>query len=853
MYRFLISALLPCCVLYVMPPAVFGETDSPSDGRKVTTFIDEAHMPAGLAVSPAGEVFISSDPNGAIKTVETLGNIFRYVDTDNDGVADKKTTFVGKFNSPRGMCYVDGTLYVVHPPFLSAFRDEDGDGVAEKKTTLVKRLGFDYKYRGADQSSNDVRMGIDGWLYLAIGDYGLPGATGTDGKQVFNRGGCVARVRPDGTEFEVHAKGTRNIYDVAVDPYLNAFTRDNTNDGGGWNVRLNHITAMAQYGYPSLYKNFNDEIMQPLANYGGGSGTGALYLHEPGFPDHLSDTLLTADYGKNQGSIFFHPMSANGASFNLGPKKTDLLIKVDQVTDMDVDGHSRLFASSWRNDGIMCLTYPGLKAATFPNLKKASDAALLGHVIARSQVCRLNTQREILNRGSKQIFVEGLTKIASGNAPLYARVAALFTLKQLEGEKSHAALIKLAAQDELREFALRALADRKTQLTNVPTKLFVDALKDSNPRVRLQALVGIARLNQAKTAAAVLPVLTDSDPVIAHTAIRTLVAMKAVEPCLDFLATGSYSPTADGIGQVLRRLHDERIVDGLIGLYAKHTDVAYRQQVIEVLFRLYYREAPWKWQSTDIDDWWWRIKPDTRGPYYARETWSQSEKISKFLKREFLRANDKALLKTFMVQFGINRLYLEGTLDKAVTVGEQNRELWISTADFVVSTDAYSSASVKFITKVAKSIPFSENSLIQGTYGSYLLNNHEGFKPGMELIIADAHSEKRGYRLSKAYANFLRYNKGIQGKDVSYFIEMTSAESRKTRALAYKGLLWLGVREEINDDVRQQAKEFIDTYMIVINTSVQCGVFNLDAVVGKVVGGFTGGRLKVCQQLTANR
>jgi hypothetical protein len=794
---------------------VFGEELSPEDGRQVTIFT-KVISPAGLAVAPTGEVFVASDGNGAIKVAADIGNIFRFTDTNGDGVADKRTTFVSKFNSPRGMCFVDETLYVVHPPFLSAFRDEDNDGIAEKKTTLVTNLGFDYQYRGADHSSNDVRMGIDGWLYLAIGDYGLPGATGTDGKRVFHRGGCVARVRPDGSEFEIHADGTRNIYDVAVDPYLNAFTRDNTNDGGRWNVRLNHITAMAHYGYPSLYMNFKNEIMQPLADFGGGSGTGALYLHEPGFPDYLSDTLLTGDYAANQGSIFFHPMSPDGASFKLvnkrGSNKRHLFWSVEQITDMDVDGRSHLFACSWRTGSVVNLSYPGLAAATFPDLKKASNAALLEHVIARSQVCRLNAQREILNRGSKPVFVEGLAKIAAGDDSLYARVAALFTLKQLEGERSHETLIQLAAKDDLREFALRALADRKTQLNNVPAELFVDALRDSNPRVRLQALVGLARLNQPQTAAAVVPLVTDSDPVIAHSAVRTLVALNAVDACLEVMASGSSSPTVEAVAQSLKRIHEPRVVDELITLYAKHRDVTYRQEVLMILFRLYYREAKWEWQDTTKGKWWWSIKPDTRGPYFARETWSQSDKIGKFLKREFLREDDRAILETFMVQFGINRLYMEGTLDKAVIVGENNNDLQFSTASFVVSTNASTSASVKFVAKVAQSIPFTKNSIVQGTYCSYLLDIDEGFKSGMELIFADANSKQPGYRLDGAYRAFLRRGRPPQSEDILYLIEKTSAKCRKSQVLSYVGLLCLALREEnINDDVRQQAKDFIDT------------------------------------------
>ena len=72
---------------------------------------------------------------------------------------------------------------------------------------------------------------------------------------------------------EIYCWGLRNILDACVDPYLNIFTRDNTNDGGGWNVRFSHIMQSAEYGYPSWYKNFPDEIFPTLKDYGGGSGS----------------------------------------------------------------------------------------------------------------------------------------------------------------------------------------------------------------------------------------------------------------------------------------------------------------------------------------------------------------------------------------------------------------------------------------------------------------------------------------------------------------------------------------------------------------------------------------------------
>jgi glucose/arabinose dehydrogenase len=65
---------------------------------------------------------------------------------------------------------------------------------------------------------------------------------------------------------EIYSHGTRNIYDVAIDPYMNVFTRDNTNDGGGWNIRFSHHMQSGEYGYPLLFQHFTDEILPALVD-----------------------------------------------------------------------------------------------------------------------------------------------------------------------------------------------------------------------------------------------------------------------------------------------------------------------------------------------------------------------------------------------------------------------------------------------------------------------------------------------------------------------------------------------------------------------------------------------------------
>src|SRR5262249_24989049 len=155
-------------------------------------------------------------------------------------------------------------------PTLTFFHDDNGDGVADRHEELVTGLTTDLvTERGGDHTTNCVRMGIDGWLYIGVGDYGIKQAEGKDGRRISLRGGGIVRVRPDGTGLEIFCTGLRNPFDIAIDPLLNLFTRDNTNDGGGWDVRVSHLLQSAEYGYPRLFANFTEDTMPTLGAFGG--------------------------------------------------------------------------------------------------------------------------------------------------------------------------------------------------------------------------------------------------------------------------------------------------------------------------------------------------------------------------------------------------------------------------------------------------------------------------------------------------------------------------------------------------------------------------------------------------------
>ena len=689
-------------------------------GFEATLFAGPPDVNYPTAITAAGTapgvLFVAVDRNGSLDQERGRGEIVRAEDTDGDGHADRFTTFVDSVESPRGLVYDGETLYVMHPPTLTAYQDTDGDRRADQARNLIEGLGFDLDFRGADHTTNGIQMGIDGWIYVAVGDYGFTEAVGADGTQLTHRGGAIVRVRPDGSEMELVAEGLRNVYDIALDPYLNGFVRGNTNDGGGWDVRLNRIVLGANYGYPTLFKHFSDEVLPPLADYGSGSGTGAYFLHEPGVPDSLSSMLYTVDWGRSM--VYRHPMEPEGASFAV---EQEPFLQIPAPTDFTVDARSHLYVSSWYMGGfrytneevgfIALLAPTGQERVSLPAPAEAEAEALIRLLGSGSQVHRVQAQREILRRGAPQAFTPALqTMAASTQEPLYARVAAVFTLKQLLGEGSHDFLLRLARENDskLRAFALRALADRKSQRENVPAEPFTEALSSADPRARLEALTGLARLDAQGAAREILPLTASSDPTVSHIAVQALVSLRAAEASLEALEPGTTPETPEvraGALQVLRRLHERRVVEELTANLEAEQDLQKRKGVLEALARLYHREGDWS-----RDDW-WGTQPDTRGPYYNPVPWAQSEEIEPVLQEALQEAFQKDRASgtpnanapdTLLAIFERNRVLPPGAKELVLHASKEAGALQPDVARALVGQASVPSAAVPLLEQMAQ-------------------------------------------------------------------------------------------------------------------------------------------------------
>ena len=206
-----------------------------------------------------------------------------------------------------------------------------------------------------------------------------------------------------------------------------------------------------------------------------------MFYHDTRWPKPFSHGAYTCDWGRS--AVFLHNPPANGPTFDA---HQETFLTIPRPTDIDVDASGRMYVASWHggkfaysgpNVGFVVQVVPeDFKPEPFPDVTKIDDAALFDLLIGPSQQQNLHAQFELLRRGPNAARSTKLNSLAADKAvPLAGRVAAIFTLKQLNGAKAHGDLLKLAGHADIAEFALRALTDRAGELKDLKKDVFVNA------------------------------------------------------------------------------------------------------------------------------------------------------------------------------------------------------------------------------------------------------------------------------------------------------------------------------------------------------------------------------------------
>lgn len=570
-------------------------------------------------------------------------------DTDGDGYADKATVYATGFNSIQGLAQHDGTVYVMHSPYLTALRDTKGTGKADERRDLITGLGLAPE---VDQirlhNANGVVVGHDGWLYLALGDHGC-NVLRPEGDRLILEGGGILRCRPDGRDLHVFARGLRNIYDVALDSDLNVFVRDNENDGGTYKVRLCHSFFGADHGYPYLYEERPAEALPPLADLGLGAPAGGVFYLETQFPPEYRGQPLFCEWGR---AVVRSPLKKASSTFT-ALKESDFAAGAGndpygfKPTDLVVDRDGSLFISDWcdgqrpqRGRGrIYQVRYVGKdadKQLLDPNDNdKLATEKLVAQLDSPSYWIR-RTAQDVLERRGKDGGVAVLAALQAQKLGVLARQHAIWVMAKSGRSDTLDVLFALAEKDKdtsVQAQALRAIADLSDPvlithrldardgdgaIAQRIAKLIGNDRCDL--RVQLEGIVALGRLCWMQAPGFLHQTLKDPDPALAHAA-QWSMRQSANWPVLLKLLD---EPKSDAIRAIALRAvagqFDEQIADGLIARLRDEPGSSRRLDYADLLTRIHRKPGTWAY---------WGFRPAPRPANTV--AWRLTEKIAAVL------------------------------------------------------------------------------------------------------------------------------------------------------------------------------------------------------------------------------
>lgn len=486
--------------------------------------------------------------------------IIRITDANGDGVYDTSNVFAENFNTEvtgiaAGTLAWRGDVYATIAPDVWKLRDTDGDGKADKRESIAHGFGVHIAYAGHDM--HGLIPGPDGRLYWSIGDKGL-NVTDKDGKNHYApHEGAVLRCYPDGSGFEIFARGLRNPQEIAFDKYGNLFSVDNDADFKGERERFLHITEGSDTGWRNYYQYrgsaYNpwmaESIWEPSgehqpayitptsANYSDGP---AGFAYNPGtaLNAKYADAFFVTEFPK--GNLRSFKVKPKGATFEMTDEHVVYNGPMNVGINFGPDG--ALYSADWRggyplneNGAVWKLDDPkeagsGLRKEVAAMLKAGvadiSTKDLVKRLSHADMRVRLDAQWELADRRKLSELQEVTT---SGKSEKIAVIHALWGLSQARtfGDRAFEVLSK-SPDAELRAQAVKHAAESMEHPGKLPE--LAPFLADESPRVRFMAATAIWKLGSPTAIDEVITMLEKNytdDPYLRHAGVLALTASGA--------------------------------------------------------------------------------------------------------------------------------------------------------------------------------------------------------------------------------------------------------------------------------------------------------------------------------------
>jgi putative heme-binding domain-containing protein len=407
------------------------------------TFTLPAGFKAELVHSASTEegswVAMTFDPQGRITLAREKRGLLRF-----DPKTKRTEVIEDTLLECRGLLYADGVLFANANNSKGLYRlsDADGDGRFEEAREILHTEG------GVGHGRNHLKMGPDGWLYVAHGNNVLLPANVSPQSPLKNYAGDqlipnpwdgsmfdgnvelpaghVLRVKPDGSEVQLVAGGFRNPLDLAFnkDGELFTFDADMERDvGTHWYMpnRVLHVVPGADFGwrrgtgrYPAWYA----DTLPSVVDIGLASPTAVFFGYGAKFPARYRDALFCCDWA--YGRIIAVTMRPKGASYS-GTQETFVSGRPMNVTDGCIGPDGALwFTTGGRGtqSGLYRIEYVGAGsdvAIDVPHPKRSATKPAPGSEDAFAR----HAKRMEMEDHVEDLKVEQVTELAWGWEALF--------------------------------------------------------------------------------------------------------------------------------------------------------------------------------------------------------------------------------------------------------------------------------------------------------------------------------------------------------------------------------------------------------------------------------------------------
>ena len=296
-------------------------------GFRIAVYAGDVPGARQMAVGPAGVVFVGS---------RSEGKVYALVDRDGDNRVDQVLVVASGLNSPSGIAFRDGALYVGAVNRILRFRDVARDLARPPRPEVVS----DAYPSDASHGWKFIAFGPDGKLYVPVG---APCNICTPPGPLH---ATITRLDLAGGRPEVVARGVRNSVGFDFDPATgDLWFTDNGRDWLGDDQppdELNHLTKVGEhFGFPFCHGN---GIRDPEHNAGRSCGEFTAPARELG--PHVAAIGMRFYTGrmfpeKYRGGIFIAEHGSWNRSTPIGYRVSFVKIENGRATSYES------FASGW--------------------------------------------------------------------------------------------------------------------------------------------------------------------------------------------------------------------------------------------------------------------------------------------------------------------------------------------------------------------------------------------------------------------------------------------------------------------------------------------------------------------------